>query len=95
MSQIWTDEHTNESVKKQKKVLYFVIPVIATLLIYLNLAKDDFYVGNMQQIIEQFCKGEEFNNIQLSNLCSSKGIEIENKGEIYSFSCENEETCLS
>ena len=95
MSQIWTDEHTDESVKKQKKVLYFVIPVIAALLIYLNLAKDDFYVGNMQQIIEQFCKGEDFSQIQLSNLCSSNGIEIENKGEIYSFSCENEETCLS
>ena len=95
MSQIWTNEHTDESVKKQKKALYFVIPVIAALLIYLNLAKDDFYVGNMQQIIEQFCKGEDFSQIQLSNLCGSNGIEIKNKGEIYSFSCENEETCLS
>ena len=95
MNEIWNEDHTNQSVKKQKKVLYFVIPVIAALLIYLNLAKDDFYVGNMQQIIEQFCKGEDFSQIQLPNLCSSNGIEIENKGEIYSFSCENEETCLS
>ena len=95
MSQIWTNEHTDESVKKQKKALYFVIPVIAALLIYLNLAKDDFYVGNMQQAIEQLCKSEDFNKIRLSNLCSSNGLEIKNKGEIYSFSCENEETCLS
>ena len=95
MNEIWTDESTNESVKKQKKVLYFVIPVIAALLIYLNLVKDDLYAGNMQQVIEQLCKSEDFNKIQLSNLCSSNGLEIKNKGEIYTFSCENEETCMS
>ena len=95
MNEIWTDESTNESIKKQKKALYFVIPVIAALLIYLNLVKDDLYAGNMQQVIEQLCKSEDFNKIQLSNLCSSNGLEIKNKGEIYTLRCEKEETCMS
>jgi len=95
VNKIWTKERTNESVKKQKKVLYFVIPVIAALFIYFNMMKDEMYVGNMQQIIEQFCKDEDYNKLQLSHLCNSNSMEIENKGEIYLFSCENEETCLS
>jgi ABC-type cobalt transport system substrate-binding protein len=95
MKIIWTDGQTNESVRKQKKVLYIVIPVIAALFIYHNIMKDELYAGNMQQIIEQFCKGKDYNKLQLSHLCNSNSLEIENKGEIYLFSCENEETCLS
>ena len=40
MNNNWTEEQTNLSVIKQKKALYFLLPVLVVLLIYLNDLKD-------------------------------------------------------
>jgi len=95
MNNTWTQEQTNKSVKKQKRALYILIPLIAVLVTYLNTLKDEFYVNNMQQVIEEFCQNVDNRNFYPSSFCNSESIQIENQGEIYLFSCENEDTCLS
>ena len=95
MNNTWTQEQTDKSVKRQKRALYILVPLIAGLVTYLNALNDEFYVNNMQEVIEEFCQNVDYRNFYSSSLCGSGIIQIENQGEIYSFSCENEDTCLS
>ena len=54
MNNNWTKEQTNLSVIKQKKALYFLLPVLVVLIIYLNDLKDKYFVSNMEDVIEEY-----------------------------------------
>lgn len=95
MNNTWTQDQTNESVIKQKKALYILFPVLVAVFIYLNGLKDKFYVSNMEDVIEEYCQDADFLKYHSSSFCDIESIQIENQGEIYVFSCENEDTCLS
>ena len=95
MNNNWTKEQTDLSVIKQKKTLYFLLPVLVVLFIYLNDLKDKYFVSNMEAVIEEYCQDADFRKYHSSIFCDTESIQIENQGEIYVFSCENEETCLS
>jgi hypothetical protein len=95
MNNTWTQDQTNESVIKQKKALYILFPILVAVFIYLNGLKDRFYVSNMEDVIEEYCQDADFLKYHSSSFCDIESIQIENQGEIYVFSCENEDTCLS
>ena len=95
MNNTWTQDQTNESVIKQKKALYIFFPILVAVFIYLNGLKDRFYVSNMEDFIEEYCQDADFLKYHSSSFCDIESIQIENQGEIYVFSCENEDTCLS
>jgi len=95
MNNTWTQNQTNQSVIKQKKALYILFPILVAVFIYLNSLKDKFYVSNMEDVIEEYCQDADFLKYHSSSFCDIESIQIENQGEIYVFSCENEDTCLS
>jgi hypothetical protein len=95
MNNTWTQDQTNQSVIKQKKALYLLFPILVAVFIYLNGLKDKFYVSNMEDVIEEYCQDADFLKYHSSSFCDIESIQIENQGEIYVFSCENEDTCLS
>jgi hypothetical protein len=95
MNNTWTQNQTNQSVIKQKKALYILFPILVAVFIYLNSLKDRFYVSNMEDVIEEYCQDADFLKYHSSSFCDIESIQIENQGEIYVFSCENEDTCLS
>ena len=95
MNRFWTEEQTKLSVTKQKKALFVILPVIVALLLYIDNLKEKYFVSNMQDVIEEFCHDADYIKFHSSSFCDINSIQIENQGEIYVFSCENEETCLS
>jgi hypothetical protein len=95
MNNTWTQDQTNESVIKQKKALYILFPILVAVFIYHSSLKDKFYVSNMEDVIEEYCQDADFLKYHSSSFCDIENIQIENQGEIYVFSCENEDTCLS
>ena len=95
MKNNWKQDKTNEYVIKQKKALYILFPILVAVFIYLNGLKDKFYVSNMEDVIEEYCQDADFLKYHSSSFCDIESIQIENQGEIYVFSCENEDTCLS
>ena len=95
MNRSWTEEQTKLSVTKQKKALFVILPVIVALLLYIDNLKEKYFVSNMQDVIEEFCHDADYIKFHSSSFCDINSIQIENQGEIYVFSCENEETCLS
>ena len=95
MNNTWTQDQTNESVIKQKKALYILFPILVAVFIYLSSLKDKFYVSNMEDVLEEYCQDADFLKYHSSSFCDIESIQIENQGEIYVFSCENEDTCLS
>ncbi len=95
MNNTWTQDQTNQSVIKQKKALYILFPILVAVFIYLSSLKDKFYVSNMEDVIEEYCQDADFLKYHSSSFCDIESIQIENQGEIYVFSCENEDTCLS
>ena len=95
MNNTWTQDQTNQSVIKQKKALYILFPILVAVFIYLNSLKDRFYVSNMEDVIEEYCQDADLLKYHSSSFCDIESIQIENQGEIYVFSCENEDTCLS
>ena len=95
MNRSWTEEQTKLSVTKQKKALFVILPVIVALLLYIDNLKEKYFVSNMQDDIEEFCHDADYIKFHSSSFCDINSIQIENQGEIYVFSCENEETCLS
>ncbi len=95
MNRYWTEEQTKLSVTKQKKALFVILPVIVALLLYIDNLKEKYFVSNMQDVIEEFCHDADYIKFHSSSFCDINSIQIENQGEIYVFSCENEETCLS
>ena len=95
MNNTWTQDQTNQSVIKQKKALYILFPILVAVFIYLSGLKDKFYVSNMEDVIEEYCQDADFLKYHSSSFCDIESIQIENQGEIYVFSCENEDTCLS
>ena len=95
MNNTWTQDQTNQSVTKQKKALYILFPILVAVFIYLSSLKDKFYVSNMEDVLEEYCQDADFLKYHSSSFCDIESIQIENQGEIYVFSCENEDTCLS
>ena len=95
MNRSWTEEQTKLSVTKQKKALFVILPVIVALLLYIDNLKEKYFVSNMQDVIEEFCHDADYIKFHSSSFCDINSIQIENQGQIYVFSCENEETCLS
>ena len=95
MNRSWTEEQTKLSVTKQKKALFVILPVIVAILLYIDNLKEKYFVSNMQDVIEEFCHDADYIKFHSSSFCDINSIQIENQGEIYVFSCENEETCLS
>lgn len=95
MNKDWTKEHTRLSVIKQKKAIFIILPVIMALVVYIDRLNNQSYNTGMQGVIKELCQDADFLKYHSSSLCDIESIQIDNQGEIYLFSCENENTCLS
>ena len=76
MSNNWTEEQTQSSVKRQKKALYIVIPIIATLILVISiLVPSLFYVGGesykiqIQYLINEGYIDNDFTDKDLAKAC--------------------------
>ena len=95
MNRSWTEEQTKLSVTKQKNALFVILPVIVALFLYIASLKEKYFASNMQDTLEEFCHDADYIKFHSFSFCDINSIQIENQGEIYELSCENEETCLS
>ena len=76
MSNNRTEEQTQSSVKRQKKALYIVIPIIATLILVISiLVPSLFYVGGesyklqIQYLINEGYIDNDFTDKDLAKAC--------------------------
>ena len=69
MNIIWTKEQTTESVNKQKKVLYLVLPILFVFIAGLFYLFESVYQAETQLLIQMGYLGENFTNKELSDFC--------------------------
>ena len=70
MSNNWTEEQTQSSVKRQKKALYIAIPIIATLvLVIATLVPSESYKLQIQYLIDEGYIDNDFTDKDLAKAC--------------------------
>jgi capsular polysaccharide biosynthesis protein len=69
MKNIWTKEQTIESVNKQKKVLYVVLPILFVCIAGLYYLFASIYEAETQLLIQMGYLGENFTKGELSDFC--------------------------
>jgi capsular polysaccharide biosynthesis protein len=69
MNNTWTKEQTIESVNKQKKVLYVVIPILLVFIAGLYYLFASIYQAETQLLIQMGYLGENFTKGELSDFC--------------------------
>jgi capsular polysaccharide biosynthesis protein len=69
MNNTWTKEQTIESVKKQKKVLYVVIPILFVLIAVLYFLFASWYQAETKLLIQMGHLSANFTEEDLSNFC--------------------------
>jgi len=69
MNITWTKEQTIESVNKQKKVLYVVIPILLVFIAGLYYLFASIYQAETQLLIQMGYLGENFTKGELSDFC--------------------------
>ena len=69
MKNIWTKEQTIESVNKQKKVLYVVIPILLIFIASVYYLFASIYQAETQLLIQMGYLGENFTKGELSDFC--------------------------
>ena len=69
MNNTWTKEQTIESVNKQRKVLYLVIPILFVFIAGLYYLFASIYQAETQLLIQMGYLGENFTKGELSDFC--------------------------
>ena len=69
MNNTWTKEQTITSVKKQKKALYVVLPILFVFIAGLYYLFASIYQAETQLLIQMGYLGENFTKAELSDFC--------------------------
>ena len=69
MNNTWTKEQTITSVKKQKKALYIVLPILFVFIAGLYYLFASIYQAETQLLIQMGYLGENFTKAELSDFC--------------------------
>ena len=84
MNKPWTEEQTKESVKRQEKAVYIILPIIAILYFSLRALFGVWYEDEIQQLIKLGYLSTEYTNEDLSDFCLTH---YNNLDEVYSVAC--------
>ena len=84
MNKTWTEEQTKESVKKQKKAVYIVLPIIAALYFSLRAIFGVWYEDEILQLIKLGYLSTDYTNDDLSDFCLTH---YNNLDEVYLVAC--------
>ena len=84
MNKPWTEEQTKESVKRQKKAVYIILPIIAVLYFSLKAIFGVWYEDEIQQLIKLGYLSTEYTNEDLSDFCLTHYNDLE---EVYLVAC--------
>ena len=84
MNKTWTEEQTKESVKRQKKALYIVLPIFLVFIVGLYFLFTSWYQGEIEQLINMGYLSANFTKEELSNFCLTHYNDLE---EVYSVAC--------
>ena len=84
MNKPWTEEQTKESVKRQKKAVYIILPIIAALYFSLKEIFGVWYEDEIQQLIKLGYLSTEYTNEDLSDFCLTHYNDLV---EVYSVAC--------
>ena len=84
MNKTWTEEQTKESVKRQKKAVYIILPIIAVLYFSLKAIFGVWYEDEVQQLIKLGYLSTEYTNEDLSDFCLTHYNDLE---EVYLVAC--------
>ena len=84
MNNTWTQEQTIESVNKQKKVLYIVLPILFVFIAGLYYLFTSGYQAETQLLIQMGYLGENFTKEELSDYCLTYYNDLD---VVVSFAC--------
>jgi len=84
MHKTWTEEQTKESVKRQKKALYIVLPIFLVFITGLYFLFTSWYQGEIEQLINMGYLSANFTKEELSNFCLTYYNDLD---EVYSVAC--------
>ena len=84
MNNSWTQEQTLDSVNKQKKVLYIVLPILFVFIAGLYYLFASFYQNEIQDLIQMGYLSSNFTEEDLSNFCLTFYNDLD---EVFSFAC--------
>ena len=84
MNKTWTEEQTKESVKRQKKALYIVLPIFLVFIAGLYFLFASWYQGEIEQLINMGYLSANFTKEELSNFCLTYYNDLD---EVYSVAC--------
>jgi hypothetical protein len=84
MNKTWTEEQTKESVKRQKKAVYIILPIIAALYFSLKAIFGVWYEDEIQQMIQKGYLTNDYTREELSYFCHTH---YNNLDEVYSVAC--------
>ena len=84
MNNTWTQEQTLDSVIKQKKVLYIVLPILFIFIVGLYYFFKMVYQAETQLLIQMGYLGENFTKEELSDFCLTYYNDLD---EVFSFAC--------
>ncbi len=76
MNKTWTEEQTKESVKRQKKAVYIILPIIAALYFSLKAISNEWFEEEIQQMIQKGYLTADYTREELSQLCNEMKYDI-------------------
>ena len=84
MNNTWSQEQTIESVSKQRKVLYVVLPILFIFIAGLYYLFTSVYQAETQLLIQMGHLGENFTKEEMSDFCLTYNNDLY---EVFSFAC--------
>jgi capsular polysaccharide biosynthesis protein len=84
MNNTWSQEQTIESVSKQRKVLYIVLPILFIFIAGLYYLFTSVYQAETQLLIQMGYLGENFTKEELSDFCLTYYNDLD---VVVSFAC--------
>ena len=84
MNKPWTEEQTKESVKRQKKAVYIILPIIAALYFSLKEIFGVWYEDEIQEFIKLGYLSTDYTKEDLSDFCLTYYNDLD---EVYLISC--------
>ena len=84
MNNTWSQEQTIESVSKQRKVLYIVLPILFIFIAGLYYLFTSVFEAETQLLIQMGYLSSNFTEEDLSNFCLTYYNDLD---EVFSFAC--------
>ena len=84
MNNTWSQEQTIESVSKQRKVLYIVLPILLIFIVGLYYLFTSVYQAETQLLIQMGYLSSNFTEEDLSNFCLTYYNDLD---VVFSFAC--------